>query len=285
MKIPKYWARSIQVVQEPGGKALRLACWMWSDTSLDHARQMAEARTREVAQKVRAGARLSRYAYDERPLREEIIEGVRNRAGNEIAVVTRNRYGARVLNATNAMFIDIDFPEKGASPTLAGGLQRLLGGRPPASQADQHVERISAWARQRPDLSLRVYRTFGGLRCLVTNQVFDPSQPEALGILRQLGSDPLYVRLCQAQGCFRARLTPKPWRCGMYPPPSRYPWEDYAAERRYRDWEQRYEQSGSAYSVCKLVNQLGPDETHPDIEPVVALHDRLTGIMQERRLA
>jgi hypothetical protein len=104
-------------------------------------------------------------------------------------------------------------------------------------------------------------------------------------MLRAFESDPLYVRLCQAQACFRARLTPKPWRCGMNTPPSRYPWENYDAEFRYREWEQRYERASAQYSVCKLVKQLGPQEIHPDVAPILALHDRLTGVEDERRLA
>ena len=85
--------------------------------------------------------------------------------------------------------------------------------------------------------------------------------------------------------CFRARLTPKPWRCGLTPPPNRYPWEDAGAEARYRDWEQHYEQGIARYAVCKLITQLGPAETHPDVEPVLALHDEMTRLTDQRPLA
>jgi len=34
-----------------------------------------------------------------------------------------------------------------------------------------------------------------------------------------LGADPPYRRLCRTQKCFLARLTPKPWRCGVAKPP------------------------------------------------------------------
>jgi hypothetical protein len=284
MKIPKYWARSIQVARQPGGRAYRLAVWQWSDVSVAEARQKAADKAHELAQKIEAGAALNRYAYDQRPLREEITQGITGRSGHEIGVVTRNKYGARVLNATGAMFIDIDFSEQGTSASLSGQMGRLLG-KPPADPADKYLPRVAAWANQHPDLGLRVYRTFGGLRCLITNQVFDPSGAESLDILRALGSDPLYVRLCQAQACFRARLTPKPWRCGLRPPPNRYPWENAVAEARYRDWEQGYEQGSAAYSVCKFVRQLGPDGVHPDIGPVLDLHDDMTRVQEQRQLA
>jgi hypothetical protein len=287
MKIPKYWATSTQAARAPDGQAYRLAVWQWSDTSLGEAQQRAGDKARELAQKVQAGAALNRYAYDERPLREEILQGITApsaRAGAEVGVVTRNKYGARVLNATRAMFIDIDFGEQGGGASLTEQLGRLLG-RGPADPAEAYLARVSAWARQRPDLGLRVYRTFGGLRCLVTNQVFDPSGPESRAILQALGSDPLYVRLCQAQACFRARLTPKPWRCGVTPPPNRYPWSDASAEARYRAWQQRYEAAIRPYAVCKLLTTLGPAETHPEVEPVLALHDEATHAAEQRPLA
>lgn len=285
MKIPKYWARSVQAVQQPDDEQpYRLVIWQWSDSSREEAQRKADDRVREVAEKIRAGARLNRYGYGERPLREELTQGVTNNAGNEVAVLTRNLYGALVLNAANAMFIDIDFSGKGSAGSTGGGFQWGFGKRAP-SQEDQHVERLTTWASRYPDLGIRIYRTFGGLRCLIINETFDPSRSETLDILRSCESDPLYVRLCQAQDCFRARLTPKPWRCNMDTPPSRYPWENTDLENQYRLWERRYAQASQAYSVCQLVRQLGRQEIHPDVAPILALHDRLAGVGDQRPLA
>ncbi len=284
MKIPKYWAKSIQSVQQSGGGPYLLVIWQWSDVSREEAQRKAEDRVRELEQKIRAGTELNRYGYGERPLREEIMQGVATDTGREVAVVTRNLYGALVLNAANAMFIDIDFADKDASGSSSGGFQWGFGKRA-FSQEDQRVERITAWASRYPDLGIRVYRTSAGLRCLITNQTFEPGRSETLDLLRACESDPLYVRLCQAQDCFRARLTPKPWRCKMDPPPSRYPWESHDLEIQYRQWEQRYEQASRSYSVCKLIKQLGPQEIHPDVAPILALHDRLAGVEDQRPLA
>ncbi|HSD83781.1 MAG TPA: hypothetical protein VLG46_07985 [Anaerolineae bacterium] len=284
MKIPKYWARSSQAVQQPDGRSYQLVIWQWSDASREDAQRQADNRVRELEQKIRAGEQLTRYGYGERPLREEITQGVTTDTGREVAIVTRNLYGALVLNAANAMFIDIDFPDKGTSSSTGGGFQWGLGTRAPG-QEEQHVEHIASWASRYPDLGIRVYRTFAGLRCLITTQLFEPGRADTLDILRASKSDPLYVRLCQAQACFRARLTPKPWRCNMDTPPSRYPWENYNLEVQFRQWVQRYEQASRSYSVCKLVRQLGPQQIHPDVGAILALHDRLTGVEAERPLA
>ncbi len=284
MKFPKYWAKSIQSVQQPDGRPYLLVIWQWSDVSVAEAQRKADDRVREVADKVRAGEQLNRYGYGERPLREEIRQGVATDAGREVAVVTRNLYGALVLNAANAMFIDIDFSDKKTSSSTGGGFQWGLGKRAP-SQEEQHVERITSWASRYPDLGIRIYRTAAGLRCLITNHTFELTRSDALDILHACESDPLYVRLCQAQDCFRARLTPKPWRCNMDTPPSRYPWGNADVEIQYRVWERRYEQASRSYAVCKLVKQLGPQEIHPDVAAILALHDRLTGVGDQRPLA
>jgi hypothetical protein len=274
MKIPKYWAKNTQTVAAPDGRRYALARWQWSDISAEDAQQQAAAKINELVQKVRANEQLNRYSYGERPLREEISQVLTNRAGQEVAVVTRNLYGALVLNAANAMFIDIDFPDSSGAGSGRSPFQRLLGGKS-AGPEQEPLQRIQAWWEQRRDLSLRVYRTFAGLRCLITSHVFDPSLPDTADILSALKSDPLYVRLCKAQGCFRARLTPKPWRCAMGNPPSRYPWDDSAAEIRFRQWERRYEGAIAQYAACKLIQQFGAGERHPDVEPVLELHDRL----------
>jgi hypothetical protein len=284
MKIPKYWAKSIQSIQQLDGRPYLLVIWQWSDASVSDAQRKAEDRVREVADKVRAGQGLNRYGYGDRPLREEITQGVTNAAGSEVAIVTRNVYGALVLNAANAMFIDIDFADKGTSSSSGGGFSFGFGRRSP-SQEDQHVERITAWASRHPEMGLRVYRTAAGLRCLITNQTCDPTRSDALEILRAFESDPLYVRLCKAQECFRARLTPKPWRCNIAPPPWRYPWANADIEIQYRLWERRYEQASRSYAVCRLVKQLGPQEIHPDVAPILKLHDQLTGIGRNLPLA
>jgi hypothetical protein len=136
------------------------------------------------------------------------------------------------------------------------------------------LDRIAEWARAHPQWSIRLYRTFGGLRGLITNEVFDPTDPAATEVLNGLNSDPLYVRLCRAQECFRARLTPKPWRCGVNAPPGRYPWPNATVEIAHRQWERNYEQVAIRYTTCKLVKELGSQPMHPEIARIVAIHDQ-----------
>jgi hypothetical protein len=284
MKIPRYWARGVQSVLDPEGQTHTFSVWQPSEVSVAEAQHRADARALQLAQKLAAHEKLNRYAYGDRALREEIRQVITSHSGKELAIVTRNGYGALVLNAAQAMFIDIDFPEKGLGDGAAASVRRLFGGASPNPE-EAYTQQIAAWAAHRPDLGLRVYRTFGGLRCLVTNVPFDPAQADAQAILRDLKSDPLYVRLCRAQECFRARLTPKPWRCGITQQPPRYPWPDLSVETRFRQWEQRYEATSKQYTVCRLIKEIGPREVHPEIAPVLDLHDQLSCSMYNLKLA
>jgi len=191
-----------------------------------------------------AGRPLDRYSYGSRPLREEIVQTVGD------AVVSRNLYGALVLNSPRAMFIDID------------------------DDSPRALDRVRRWASKHPDLGTRWYRTAAGLRGLVASRTFEPTSDEALALLGEVGSDPLYVKLCKAQASFRARLTPKPWRCALRPPPSRWPFEDAGDEARFRAWQQSYEQASGRYAVCKPVETLGPATVHDEVWPILALHDQ-----------
>jgi len=235
MKFPKYWAHSSLSEQEVRDLNADFtvwdedfSVWQWSDESVEDARHKAKARINELIQKLANGVPLDRYSYGDHPLREETLESITNQDGREIAVISRNAYGAQVLNTAKAMFIDIDFPIQRRRTSLFQQLGQLFRKPPPLpSQEETALERVRTWAQTRPELGLRVYRTAAGLRCLITSHLFDPFQSDTLNILQTLNSDPLYIRLCKAQECFRARLTPKHWRCGVEAPPTaRYPWED-----------------------------------------------------------
>jgi hypothetical protein len=273
MKIPKYWAKEIQSVTNPDGRAFALTCWQWSDVSQTEAAQRAKTRIQDVATKVQRNETLQRYTYGKRPMREEIIQAIQSRNGKEIGIVTRNGYGALVVNAANAMFIDIDFERKSPTGLLKGLMNKLLG-KKSVSQEEQQVAQIELWAQTRPDLGIRVYRTFAGLRCLITNEVFAPTDAGALAILRDLNSDPLYITLCKQQECFRARLTPKPWRCNISTPPARYPFENQQVLSRYRQWERTYSANASQFTTCRFIKHIGRNQVHPEVQPILDFHDQ-----------
>ena len=104
-------------------------------------------------------------------------------------------------------------------------------------------------------------------------------------VFETLGADPLYRRLCRAQESFRARLTPKPWRCGIRTSDVQWPWLDARAEARFVKWEEEYQRVCGRFSTCRLVKILGHPEVHPELQPLVAAHDETTRIHHPFELA
>jgi hypothetical protein len=133
-------------------------------------------------------------------------------------------------------------------------------------------EPVWEFARQHPELGVRVYRTAAGLRVIVTGVAASPGSDRARALLTELGSDPLYVELCATHDSYRARLTPKPFRVGARALPVSWPFADDAARSRYQEWVSLYDGRSSGYAVCRLVSVSGP-EPGPDESRLVGLHD------------
>jgi hypothetical protein len=287
LKIPKYWAKEEQEVKASGRKRLLLICWGWSDRSLQSARDRASDRLRTAIAKVLSGSVLERYPYGRGPLREEIIEVIRGKQSEDLAVVTRNAYGALVLNSGNAMFMDVDLPPDTLMTGLLNFFRKLFGrGDKPLENPEMMVlERIEMWVQRQFDISLRIYRTAAGFRCMITSHVYDPVSDATQEMMKSLGCDPLYIRLCKEQGSFRARLTPKPWRINIDKPPWRWPFEDDRQQRESRKWQEKYGRASSAYSVCQFMKALGSGKIHSEIAPVLELHDRMCCSRENKKLA
>lgn len=274
MKFAPYWSKAIH------GPA---TVWRWSFHSLDDARLQAGEAARRLAQQISGGdfsQRRSYADYSDRPMREQVLRELRDAQGNLAAAVTRNTYGCSVLNAAKVMFLDIDC---GEAPRAGGG-GWLRWFRKPAKPAElvpdvpleEFRRRLADWMSENAGWSMRVYRTRAGVRLLVTHELFDPVAAARHPVFQTLGVDPLYQKLCLAQSCFRARLTPKPWRCNIGKPPGRWPWPDATAESKFNSWHERYHQASQAYATCKLIETVGNGLVHPEVQTILRLHDELT---------
>lgn len=63
-----------------------------------------------------------------------------------------------------------------------------------------------------PAEGFRLYQTPAGFRIIATHDIVSPSDSVVEEWFAYFHADTNYVRLCQVQQCFRARLTAKPWR-------------------------------------------------------------------------
>ncbi|MEC5385107.1 hypothetical protein VVD49_05190 [Uliginosibacterium sp. H3] len=313
MIVPDYWAEARRQHKTPD-RQITVRRFGWSMLDEADALSMAAHRADDALQRLVSGEKLARserkLAYngaDGVPIREEVL----SRHGEE--VITRNAYGAHCLNSPRALFADVDFKRStdfklvllifavlevcglagfgDGSWGLALGLtfvsfllaypaavlvQRLMLDAQGGAEQLAYT-RIVAFVKSRPTWSVRLYRTPAGYRLLATHQAFEAVTEEVQDFFNVVRADPIYVRMCINQRCFRARLTAKPWRIGiashMRPRPGVWPINpERMAERA--EWVSEYEARASAYAACTYLENIGPEFIHAELRAVVELHDR-----------
>lgn len=315
MIVPQFWAEG-RAQDRQRGKQMTVRRFGWSDSSEEEAQANADVRAQEALQRLLAGEVLPRRepktAYngaDGIPIREEIL----SRHGE--AIVTRNSYGARCLNTPNVFFADIDFPEKWQSGLtlvvclfgfaaaalaawltdsktaggIVAGLAIVFSGviatfiqrarKQTAGDAETAArKRVRAFVAAQPGWNLRVYRTPAGLRLLAMHQTFDPTDVAVAKSFRGLGVDPIYAVMCFNQRCFRARVSPKPWRIGisahLKPSPGVWPVRLDRMPLR-QQWIEQYESTAEDFASCTFLESLGDGPIHADAKQVQELHDEL----------
>ncbi|MCC5790532.1 MAG: hypothetical protein JJT75_12935 [Opitutales bacterium] len=272
MNIPKYWAKEKTSGKDPYGRPLEIAAWGWSSTSEEEARQVSRERAQKIFAKGFERRKDPFYDYGETPLREEVLDRYHD-DDEEYAVLTRNRYGALVLNTAKTFFLDIDFPPIEAKGVLDFVLTAFSRHRRAQRENDRQkpaLAMVREWFRQNPGRSARIYRTKAGLRLLFTDRTYDPEEETVPKTFEGLDADPLYQQLTKNQKIFRARVSPKPWRIAL----SRLPGENSGIRER-AEWMKKYHDRSSEFSVVQYLETIGSEPADPRIAQVVRLHDSL----------
>lgn len=268
MKTYKFWTLEKQTILIDG-QPQEVKCYGGSNVSVEDARRVAREKAEKVQRKIAGEKRL--FEEYEVEIREEVLKVVDDRA-----VITRNRYGAQVLNVEKLMILDID------GPKAAGGLGGLFGKkkdkRSRKAEIFDMVRKLAA--TKYSQYGFRVYETFRGARVIVLGRDFDPRDDATKKMMVEFNCDPLYALLCGKQDCYRARLTPKPSRVRVRGIKVKFPRE--GTDNQLEQWLAEYENASRNFSVCKLVEQISASQSVPD---VVRLHDELTGVGYPQRLA
>ncbi len=258
MKIYKYWTVEKQKILIDGAEQ-EVTCYGGSNISVDDARGKAKEKAQKIQRKI-AGERHLFEDY-EVEICEEILQTI-----DDHSIVTRNRYGARVLNVESLMILDIDKPKP------SGGLFKKKDTRPPKEQIFEMVKALATTKYK--DLGFRIYETYQGARVIVLGKEFNPRDGGTKKMMDE------FNLLCIRQGCYRARLTPKPSRMKFRGYKVKYPREGEDSE--FQNWVSEYENMSRSFSVCKLIDQVGASYSMND---VVMLHDDVTGVSYPQRLA
>jgi hypothetical protein len=263
MKIYKHWVVEKSKITIDG-KAQEITCYGGSNLSVEEAR----ARAREKAEKIERKIEGERHLFDsyEAEIREEILRII-----DDHSAITRNRYGASVLNTEKMMILDIDGPKIGFLDLFK---------KDSRSDKDKIFDMVRKLATKYQGYAFRLYETFQGARVIVLGRDFDPRDRETKRMMDEFNCDPLYTFLCIKQGCYRARLTPKPYRMKMRGYKVKFPREGDDSE--FQQWLAQYEANSRSFNVCRFVEQLGTSQPLTD---VVYLHDDLTGVNFRQPLA
>ncbi len=198
MHLFRYW-RSGEFRVIIDGQPVTISCTAGSNISEDDAETLCVAKAERV-QKIVDGSIERDNAY-EKPVREEITHEI-----DDCNIVTRNRYGALVLNSSSVSIFDIDDYQRSFWENLGFG-----GKKDKKTAIMERLVKLFENRSQR-DTSWRVYETCKGIRLIVVGHYFDPKSPAFEQFSRDINADALYTLLCTKQNCYRARLTPKPHR-------------------------------------------------------------------------
>lgn len=259
MKIFKYWA-SEKVRTDVYGEIKEFNIYGGSNISTADAAQNAIQKAELIKRKIEG----DRSAFEEYEvdIREEILQVV-----DDKNIITRNRYGAQVLNTEYMLILDIDKPK----PAGLMGLFKKASGE---SDKDKifNMARTQAASPKYAGLGFRLYETYQGARVIVTGRDFNARDSSTFELMKDFNTDPLYAAICRKQGCFRARLTPKPNRIQMKAYKVKYPRSE--PDALFDLWLRDYEQASRSFSVCRFVEQIGSSFGTSE---ALRLHDEITG--------
>lgn len=324
MIIPRYWAESKMTVALDG-KTQTYRRYGWSNDSEVDARLSAQQRVEDAVLRAKAGEQVRRVdhkvAYNGAeglPIREEVIKTF------DDSVLSRNSYGALCLNTPDVVFADVDvITQPNYLPYVFGYIALLVGAvvgaslalpelnswlvvvamvvflgivealksyaarNWRASPAGKALKKIRAFSKANPDWRLRVYRTPHGYRVLVMHACFSPSSPEVQRFFSEVGTDPYYVKMCNNQQCFRARVSPKPWRIGLGRVDSGSGVWPIKAERMLsrEKWVRQYEQESRGFASCAYIESLGANKLDSKAERIRAIHDEYSQAGRDLPLA
>jgi hypothetical protein len=266
MRIYKYWALERGTVRfDQEEKEIR--CYGGSNVS----EADAIVQAREKIEKVKSKIAGDEHAFDtyEVEIREEIVREI-----DEKAIVTRNRYGAQVLNVQDLMILDIDKPK--------ASFLDIFRRQADAEDKAKIIEQVRALSRKSvyQSCGFRIYETRNGIRVIVLGKRFDPQAGSTVAMMKEFNCDALYTLLCQKQACFRARMTPKSGRMKLRGYKVRFP-RDAETEKEFQKWLAGYEAACRNFSVCRFVSQIG----RGDVPEAVRFHDEITGVQWGQELA
>jgi len=259
----KYWVKEKRNITVDGA-IQTISLMVGSAISKEDASQQISVRAQKIEQRI--AGKGDRESY------EAVIKEFVHREISSKSIITVTRYGALVLNTEELTFLDLD--------DYAFSFWDLFKPIRKLPKKERIVAKFKENLKKFPALGedFRIYETAKGIR-IMGKFYFDPKTPGFEKKLRLFNVDWLYLMLTEKQNCYRARLTPKPYRMPHKTIKIKSPLDCETDE--YRSWAQSYEQAAKQFSVVRLVETIGSDFSS---DPIVKMHDELCGLSRNKKL-
>ncbi len=263
MKLNKYWVKEeYQITVNKQRETIHV--WGGSNSSESDARENARIKAEKIQTKINSGSLDEAY---EVAIREHIVTEI-----NSSNVVTVCRYGAQVLNTEQYTILDLDdYPVDFFD--IFRGLSKM-------SKKERIVHKFKQKLKKRPQLGddFRIYETAKGIR-VIGKKYVSPQDKKYRSLMRFFYVDWIYIEMSRKQNCYRARLTPKPYR--MRGKTFRVTSPLICETPEYKEWSTEYQQRSQNFSVVRLIETIGSNFS---MDPVIRLHDKTCNMSANKKL-
>lgn len=256
MKIYKFWHKEVHEFQNKHNQLDKMTFYGGSNTSQEDAKKSALDKAQKYMEAFKKGDNPF-WSYTTE-IREEIIEEIDSKN-----IVTRNHYGALVLNSADTIILDIDQVKETFFESLMFWKKK--------SRKETLMNQIRKACDLFPKYGFRIYETKNGYRVFVTGINVSPKDQLVQKMFEAFNCDKLYHTLCNKQECYRARLTPKPDYLHCRRKKVRFP-RSQQEEIVTTKWIDYYTEKSKDKAVCQFVKNIGQVQ----ITDIIKYHDTKT---------
>lgn len=321
MIIPKFWSKK-KLIITVNKKNYTVTRYGWSEFDQAEADHMANERAESALKELVSGKPTNKK---ENLFYHGIIRYAKEEVHSVIGenVITRNGYGALCLNTPNIFIADIDIKEEDTlfsklvfaflifcfsssffdlnvmTFTIISILSWLCGlfisntfymfflkEHHRQNQLKDLIKKIHHIIENDKNKNFHLYETPMGYRAIILNEKHDPKSSVTQELFKQLKTDKIYAMMCINQDCFRARISPKPWRVGIKAriPKLSIPRSLLTIPAR-EQWVKNYDKESENYCSAKFLSNFGSHIVCAEAKIVKKAHDEYSKSFSDYKTA
>lgn len=264
MKYFKYWSEDKHQINI-GNHNEEINLLVGSNVSKDAAKDVSVQRAKDIELRIANRGFIEEYETSIREFVSDVLD-----SSNIVSIC---RYGAKVLNTDEYTVLDLDDYAKSILDIFKP-LRKL-------TKKERIIFKFEVFVSKNPVLGrdFRIYETSKGIR-VIGKKYLEPANNEYHRLMTKLNVDWIYLILSRKQQCYRARISPKPYRLGIKTIKVRTPL--FCETETYQDWSRMYEDASRDYTVAKFIKFIGSDFSS---DQAIQFHDRQCNSDQNFKLA